>query len=413
LNNIYKKDFLSQKNILIKNLNIKNKSVPFNIQDNSVGDIKYFPADSKEWNNKIYFFNYNYMQNLFIYDMNVYKLIKNYFSMYFKKNLVFKRALAPKRKDLSLNKVYISKPEIKHTNSKAVITIYVYNRENFSILKNIKKRKLKKLLNIIKRVIKKLETIFIKSKIFSNKNTFLKNLFFLKNIFKLKIIKKLNYIRKTKFKLNLNEYKFKDIFLSKLSTLIIKFYNKKIEFNIINLKSIRLNTDIFTEYLRLKLRKKRRNVLRRMNFIINNVKLPNVNTALERARITKSINYNLLENQYKNMNLNLILNENNLDKTLKNLYEKTKKNLILNLIKYKNIGGIKLEIKGRLTKRYRADRAIYKVKWKGGLRNIDSCYKGLSTVNFRGYRSSSLEYSIKQGKRRIGAFAVKGWINGK
>jgi len=258
------------------------------------------------------------MQNLFIYDMNIYKLIKNYFSMYFKKNLVFKRALAPKRKDLSLNKVYISKPEIKHTNSKAVITIYVYNRENISILKNIKKRKLKKLLNIIRRVINKLERIFINSKIFSNKNTFLKNLFFLKNIFKLKIIKKLNYIRKTKFKLNLNEYKFKDIFLSKLSSLIVKFYNKKIEFNIINLKSIRLNPDIFTEYLRLKLRKKRRNVLRRMNFIINNVKLPDVDIALERARITKSINYDLLENQYKNMNLNLILNENDLDKTLKN-----------------------------------------------------------------------------------------------
>jgi hypothetical protein len=413
LNKIYKKDFLSQKNILIKNLNTKNKSVPFKPQYNSVGDIKYFPADSKEWNNKIYFFNYNYMQNLFIYDMNIYKLIKNYFSMYFKKNLVFKRALAPKRKDLSLNKVYISKPEIKHTNSKAVITIYVYNRENISILKNIKKRKLIKLLNIIKRVINKLERIFINSKIFSNKNTFLKNLFFLKNIFKLKIIKKLNYIRKTKFKLNLNEYKFKDIFLAKLSTLIIKFYNKKIEFNIINLKSIRLNPDIFTEYLRLKLRKKRRNVLRRMNFIINNVKLPDVDIALERARITKSINYDLLENQYKNMNLNLILNENNLDKTLKNFYEKTKKNLILNLIKYKNIGGIKLEIKGRLTKRYRADRAIYKVKWKGGLRNIDSCYKGLSTVNFRGYSNSGMEYSIKQGKRRIGAFAVKGWISGK
>src|SRR6185437_5211417 len=104
--------------------------------------------------------------------------------------------------------------------SKAVITIYVYNRENISILKNIKKRKLKKLLNIIRRVINKLERIFINSKIFSNKNTFLKNLFFLKNIFKLKIIKKLNYIRKTKFKLNLNEYKFKDIFLSKLSSLI-------------------------------------------------------------------------------------------------------------------------------------------------------------------------------------------------
>jgi len=302
------------------------------------------------------------MKNLFIYDMNIYKLVKNYFSMYFKKEFILKKPLLPKRKRLSLNKVYISRPEIKHTNSKAVITIYVYNRENISILKNIKKRKLKNLLNIIRKVINKLETVFINSTLFNNKNTFIKNLYFLKNIFKKIVEKKLDFIRKYKFKLNLNEYKFKDIFLSKLSTLIIKFYNKKIEFNIINLKSIRLNPDIFTEYLKLKLRKKRRNVLRRMNFIINNVKLPEVNTIIERARVTKSINYNMLENQYKSMNLNFILNENNLDKTLKNLYKKTKKNLILNLIKYKNIGGIKLEIKGRLTKRYRADRAIYKVK---------------------------------------------------
>jgi hypothetical protein len=34
---------------------------------------------------------------------------------------------------------------------------------------------------------------------------------------------------------------------------------------------------------------------------------------------------------------------------------------LLNSIKYKNIGGLRLEIKGRLTKRYRADRALYKL----------------------------------------------------
>ena len=348
------------------------------------------------------------MKNLFTYDLNLYKLIKTYFSMYLKKGLVSNRYLSAKRKNLSLNKVYISKPEIKHTNSKAVITIYVYNREKLSISNNMEERKLKYLINSLKKVIIKLESIFINETSFNNKDTFLKNLFYFKSIFKLIVLKKLNFIRKLKFKLNLNDYKFKDIFLFKLSTLISKFYNQKIEFNIINLKSLRLNPDIFTEYLKLKLRKNRRNVLKRMNYIINNVRLPNTNTIIERARLSKSINFNLIENKYKSINLNSILNKNNLDETLNNLYEKIQKNFIFNLIKYKNIGGIRLEIKGRLTKRYRADRAVYKVKVKGGLRNIDSCYKGLSTVNFRGYSNSGMEYSIKRGKRRIGAFAIKG-----
>ena len=402
-----------QKNILIKNINTKNKLIPLNVLKNTVGDFKYFPADSKEWKNKIYFFNYNYMKNLFIYDLNIYKLIRNYFSMYLNKKLISSFFIYRKKKFLSLNKVYISKPEIKHINSRAIITIYVYNKEKLSNTNNIKDKRIKILLNILKKLIKKLETIFINKVDFNDKSTFLINLFLFKNVFKLKILKKLNYIRRIKIKFSINEYKFKSIFLSKLGTLVAKFYNKKIEFNIINLKSIRLNPDIFTEYLRLKLRKNRRNVLRRMNYIVNNIKLPNVNTKIERARLPKSINFNLLENKYKNLNLNSILNKNSLDQVLRNLYKKIQKNIIFNTIKYKNIGGIKLEIKGRLTKRYRADRAVYKLKLKGGLRNIDSCYKGLSTMNYRGYSNSGLEYSIKKGKRRIGAFAVKGWINGK
>jgi hypothetical protein len=36
--------------------------------------------------------------------------------------------------------------------------------------------------------------------------------------------------------------------------------------------------------------------------------------------------------------------------------------IIFNSIKYKNMAGIRLEIKGRLTRRYRADRALFKVK---------------------------------------------------
>ena len=77
------------------------------------------------------------------------------------------------------------------------------------------------------------------------------------------------------------------------------------------------------------------------------------------------------------------------------------------------MGGVRLEAKGRLTKRYRADRAILKIRWKGGLKNIDSSYKGLSSVNLRGYMKSNMEYSLHATKRRIGAFAVKGWVSGK
>jgi hypothetical protein len=77
------------------------------------------------------------------------------------------------------------------------------------------------------------------------------------------------------------------------------------------------------------------------------------------------------------------------------------------------MGGIRLEVKGRLTRRYRADRAIYKAFWKGSLSNADSSFKRLSSVVFRGHLNSNVTYSMAKSKRRIGAFAVKGWISGK
>ena len=88
------------------------------------------------------------------------------------------------------------------------------------------------------------------------------------------------------------------------------------------------------------------------------------------------------------------------------------RDIIFENIKYKAMGGARLIVKGRLTKRYRADRALYKIRWKGGLKNIDS-YKGLSSVKFRGYKNSNVEYTMQSSKRRIGSFAVKGWVSGK
>ena len=57
---------------------------------------------------------------------------------------------------------------------------------------------------------------------------------------------------------------------------------------------------------------------------------------------------------------------------------------IFHSIGYKNLDGIRLKAYGRLTRRYRADRAKQILNWKGGLKNIDSSFKQLSAVTFRG-----------------------------
>ncbi len=82
--------------------------------------------------------------------------------------------------------------------------------------------------------------------------------------------------------------------------------------------------------------------------------------------------------------------------------------MILNSLKHKYLRGIKLEINGRLTKRYRADRAINKKKLKGGLKDMDTSFKGLYSPTLRGYQNPNIQYSMRTSKRRIGAFAIKG-----
>lgn len=72
-----------------------------------------------------------------------------------------------------------------------------------------------------------------------------------------------------------------------------------------------------------------------------------------------------------------------------------------------------MEVKGRLTPRYRADRSVFKLRWKGGLKDVASSYQGLPVRKKRGLLNPSTSYSVSTSKRRVGAFAVKGWTSGK
>lgn len=457
-------------NILNKKINNNNKLLPLNSRKDDVGKTKYYPPISKEWKNSIYIYNHKFLTYLPVFDFSIKHLIKNYFNSYLNHNFYNTKFISNKNRRLSMNKIYISKAEVKHTNNNAILTVYIFNRQRIVLLKKIKKYRniflsflnyyffklnnksffkknlqeitIRNLNNKLKISSKLNNKILFRNKIFKFNTKFNKNKKLNKNLtiyliwnikkdllkkekllYKDNIIKIISQLRNLKIKINLNKYKLEEIFLYKLSNLISKYFNKKLIFNIVSIKAFILNSDLFTEILGLKLKKKDIKLIRRINNILKKANLPVVNSIKEKGFLSKTVNLNFLENKIKNTSLVYSIKNTNIYGILnkiyynivlnKNINYSEIYNIIFNNINYKNMGGIRLEVKGRLTKRYRADRTLLKVRWKGGLKNIDSSYKRLSTVSIRGYKNSNSEYSIYTSKRRIGAFAVKGWIAGK
>jgi DNA-binding XRE family transcriptional regulator len=244
-----------------------------------------------------------------------------------------------------------------------------------------------------------------------------------------------------KLLLKVNSAKFEDGFLLKLRPLISKIYNKEVEFNIINLKHLALNSDIFTEIIGTKMKDPRKNgLLRVLRLAIQKVK---ISTEIFNKKVYLK---DLWVNKAKNLRINVLLgkykvNQDTLNQVLldyfpdKNsfisrfaekvsntgLAEKNDKDsindkakaFVINSLKYKKLGGVRLEARGRLTKRFTAARSVFKLKWKGGLKNIDSSNRGLSTILLRGHFKPNVQYTYFNSKTRIGAFGLKGWISGK
>ena len=125
--------------IFTKKINIGYKLVPFNISLNDVGFTKYLQPIVKEWKNSVYNYNSNNTINFPVYDLNINSLIKSYFNLYFNHKYLNHKYISRKKKRRSFNKIFVSKAEIKHTNSKAIVTIYIYNKEKLSLLKKIRK----------------------------------------------------------------------------------------------------------------------------------------------------------------------------------------------------------------------------------------------------------------------------------
>ena len=145
---------------------------------------------------------------------------------------------------------------------------------------------------------------------------------------------------------------------------------------------------------------------------------------------------NIIENNYENLNINSLtaVKDNNYE-----CYDSKHEDILINcywvftmefhtiikiiirllilflnkLFNIKTSLELNSQLMGRLTRRYRADRAVHISRIFGGLNNPDASWKRISCVVLRGYVNVNVESTIFTSKRRIGAFAVKGWISGR
>jgi hypothetical protein len=499
--------------IFSKKINASSRIIPLSKIKNTLGLTKYFPPICQEWSNSVYVYNSVAIKSINIGQKNLTRLIKSYFSIYYSDKFLYSKRILTRFRRLATNKIFVSKAELKHTSTKVIITLYIYNEERRRLIKRlrrmqailfpltnksyildkeqynstfnlgkrleflntninnnftlltlleemkiciIKEIKLEKdnLVTINKLGIRK-ESLLTLKNLEGNLNKVLTLLSFLKNnspsfknyennykknFVKIFLEKEIAIIAYNKLLLALNKYKFEDVFLSRLSPLVSKIYNKEVEFNIVNLKAVYLNSDIFTQAIALKLRNRNNKLLKVLRYFLSMVKLPKINFLKERfvhvnikklwVNRVKNLTINSLTLNIKKDNLNTLLNNifntSNFSKLLPTYIfttEKDKYNEIFNkhgllnnvllLLKHKNMAGVRLEAKGRLTRRFTASRSVFKIKWKGSLKNIDSSYKGLSSVILRGHFKNNVQYSIINSKTRNGTFGLKGWISGK
>lgn len=355
------------------------------------------------------------------------KLIKGYFSL---SNLKLESKLRKERLrrrsvKLSTNKIFLSDGEFKHTNDKVIITLYLYNRQKYNYLYKLKKRyvrlfskaKFLQKLNLIKSVgLNILEKQREKNKDFirilpsyNSKVSLIQQLHYKK--FVKKALKRLKYYMFYKQLLYINQNKFNYSYLQGLIYLIKKILNKNVELNLINLKYFYFNSDIFSQPLVLKLRRKR-NLLRYLKACVRKVKINKTNDKLDNYFFDLNKVFKVKHDIFNNLLYKLLKKNEKSSNNYNTVKEKhgiyALKKIIFNNIKYKRVSGVRLEAAGRLTKRYTASRSRNKVIYKGNLENTLSSVKGYSSVVLRGSFKPNLQYTKLNSKSRIGSFGVKG-----
>nr|WBP63460.1 ribosomal protein S3 [Cladonia leporina] len=534
--------------------------------NNYIGKPRHFSPLSNEWYNSIYTFNMNLLKILPTLNKILLRIVKSYFNFYSRKleKNIKSRRLRIKARRLSINKILTSKPQLKHTNDQIIITLYIYNRQKIYYLNKLKRIASLDVMdtflpNYLKEEILKSNTgdwaSNIKLKTVKNKglnilvlnskinqqinNTSINmdavaqakaasnftckdisaNISYGKSISNEKFYSFYNnyaakclreeilsvYIKQLIY---FNKSKFDQRYIMPLVDLVKKIYNKNIQFNIVDLKYIYLNSYIFSETLLTKLKNRKNNIIKVLDKSLSlftvpdmdklavyndiytrekrlqnlkadsftkvedlNPKISNNNKILQlpfsdnsqTSRVNtinnkqslKINSYNdllhvqpmlkdndgvdsLLSAVYTSRSLDTFKNyktykhEHNIRKTCNGVFIENQKQAIcaptpLNLISsdythdrqkkvFKNIknvdvSGIRIEAAGRLTKRNTAAKSVFKLRYIGNIKDMDSSYKGLSSVILRGFAKSNLQHTKSASYIRIGSYGMKVWIS--
>jgi hypothetical protein len=222
-----------------------------------------------------------------------------------------------------------------------------------------------------------------------------------------KILKNIYIINWYKRNIYYSKYKFNVKNILNIKSIINKLYNNKIEINIINLKYLYLDGNILALAIARKLKSRRRRVLRVIRMALKLSKKPYISKFHSNL-----LNTNGLDTVFIRKNLNLSINKTMpLNKDLISKPMSYRSRIVFYYLKHKIINGMKLQGKGRLTKRLTASRSISKYMGKGSLKNRASSYNGLSTVVLRGYVNSNLQYVNVNSYNSIGTYGIKSWIS--
>lgn len=79
---------------------------------------------------------------------------------------------------------------------------------------------------------------------------------------------------------------------------------------------------------------------------------------------------------------------------------------VLQNLKHKTIGGVRIRAAGRLSKRLTANRAVKKIKQIGQ-------YSKIPANTVLGYRKANLQYSMRHAKTRNGAFGIRVFLGSR
>lgn len=229
---------------------------------------------------------------------------------------------------------------------------------------------------------------------YMNKILLLTRLFSIQRSFKLfkRSNKLINLIILFSCKLSFS-YNKMSTYMANLKIVIHKIYGKFIDISFININTIHLNSDIFTEILGTKLTDRTRKTSLYIKRSLASIKIPkrNFEYLFEVPHDFAVRNYMMSFNLFNSYRAN------------------TKASNISNVdfLRFKRITGIYLEAKGRLTNRYSIGKSFFLLQIKGGLRNLNRLFNFSRVLLLRNSFEPNLQYVSLQKKRRIGAFGLK------